>query len=153
MDPYKRDNIKGVETKTDLGVYYLAHSMFLTGVYWCCTFQDSVRKIEATACIPGGKDFNIGNMGLNNCWNSGEGKLPMVTSAWIVEENDSQYWMGRCNKPFVQLPLCLQLLVEIGDHSFSSTVQILWEDLLSNCTRALWRKVFGENHSHPRRRW
>ena len=33
MNPYKSDNIKGVETKTNLGVYYLAHGMSLIGVY------------------------------------------------------------------------------------------------------------------------
>lgn len=105
---------------------------------------------------PDGKNFNIGSTGLNNCWNSGEEKLPLpiVTSAWIIEENDSQYWMGRCNKPFIQLPFCMQLLVEIGDHSFSSTVQILWEDLLSNSAPEHYEeKVLGENNSHPRRKW
>lgn len=68
MDPYKRDNFKGMETKTNLGVYYLAHSMSSVVIYWHCIFQYLVRKTEATPYIAGMKDFNIGNVSLNNFW-------------------------------------------------------------------------------------
>lgn len=124
MDLYKIDNFKGIETKTNLGVYYLAHSMSSVGVYWCCIFHDLFRKTEATPCIPVMKDFNtetwtqitVENIRKDKVREATTGDLNQNLWRWLnTEWTDAVSLLS--THPFVY-----------SCHSFSSTAQMSWEN-------------------------
>lgn len=67
MDPYKMTASKG-RGQGQSESAPLSLSMSSAGVCRRDVFQHLIRKTEAPLCIPGLKDLNIGNAGLNYGW-------------------------------------------------------------------------------------